>query len=136
MKKTYNRLAVGDRIRFKRNLLGMTQDEMAEKINRASKYYADIERGNCGMSIETLLALSESLNMSLDYIIYGDIDKKEIKVHTDEVAAVLNLLNSCSKKNKEYALRILKIFLAACSNETSKESEEAVGKQHVPSTRG
>ena len=32
MKKTYDRLAAGDRIRQKRNLLGFTQDEMAEKI--------------------------------------------------------------------------------------------------------
>ena len=35
MKKTYDRLAAGDRIRQKRNLLGFTQDEMAEKIDRA-----------------------------------------------------------------------------------------------------
>ena len=68
MKKTYDRLAAGDRIRQKRNLLGFTQDEMAEKIDRAAKYYADIERGSCGMSVETLMALSETLDMSLDYI--------------------------------------------------------------------
>lgn len=49
MKKTYDRLAAGDRIRQKRNLLGFTQDEMAEKIDRAAKYYADIERGSCGI---------------------------------------------------------------------------------------
>lgn len=64
MKKTYDRLAAGDRIRQKRNLLGFTQDEMAEKIDRAAKYYADIERGSCGMSVETLMALSEALDMS------------------------------------------------------------------------
>lgn len=63
MKETYDRLAAGDRIRLKRTLLGLTQDEMAERINRAPKYYADIERGSCGMSIETLMALSSSLNM-------------------------------------------------------------------------
>lgn len=113
MKKTYDRLAAGDRLRIKRTLLGMTQDEMAEKINRATKYYADIERGNCGMSIETLLALSESLNMSLDYIIFGEIDKNEELVHTDEVAAIMNLLDSCSDRKRDYALRILKLFLVA-----------------------
>ena len=35
MKETYDRLAAGDRIRLKRTLLGLTQDEMAERINRA-----------------------------------------------------------------------------------------------------
>lgn len=116
MQKTYDRLAAGDRLRLKRTLLGMTQDEMAEKINRATKYYADIERGNCGMSIETLLALSEALNMSLDYIISGKISESDERIHTDEVAAVMDLLNSCNKKNRLYALRMLKLFLAACSN--------------------
>ena len=40
------------------HLLGMTQEEMAERIGRVPKYYADIERGSCGMSVETLMAVS------------------------------------------------------------------------------
>lgn len=114
MNQTYDRLAVGDRLRLKRTLLELTQDEMAEKINRATKYYADIERGNCGMSIETLLALSKTLNMSLDYILFGDIDKERETIHTDETTAVINLLDNCSERNRTYALRMLKLFLAAC----------------------
>ena len=91
MKETYDRLAAGDRIRLKRTLLGLTQDEMAERINRAPKYYADIERGSCGMSIETLMALSSSLNMSLDYIIYGkNFSENEKEQHTEEVAAIID----------------------------------------------
>lgn len=123
MKKTYDRLAAGDRLRLKRTLLGMTQDEMAEKINRATKYYADIERGNCGMSIETLLALAESLNMSLDFIIYGEIDEKDSGIHTDEVEAVMNLLDSCSKRKRNYAMRILKLFLVACDSDTEQKMD-------------
>ena len=41
MKKTYDRLATGDRIRQKRNLLGFTQDEMAEKIESLTKLKKD-----------------------------------------------------------------------------------------------
>jgi Predicted transcriptional regulators len=117
MKLTYDRLAVGDRLRKKRTLLDMTQDEMAEKINRAPKYYADIERGNCGMSIETLLALSDTLNMSLDYILFGDIEKERETIHTEETAAVMNLLDHCDEKDRNYAMRMLKLFLVACRKE-------------------
>lgn len=116
MQNTYDRLAAGDRLRLKRTLLGMTQDEMAEKINRATKYYADIERGNCGMSIETLLALSETLNMSLDYIILGVIDDNKEEIHTEEVAAVMNQLDNCEKQKRNYALQMLKLFLTACGS--------------------
>ena len=34
MSDTYNRLAAGERLRLKRTLLGMTQEEMAERIGR------------------------------------------------------------------------------------------------------
>ena len=118
MKETYDRLAAGDRIRLKRTLLGLTQDEMAERINRAPKYYADIERGSCGMSIETLMALSSSLNMSLDYIIYGkNFSENEKEQHTEEVAAIINMLDNSSVRNQKYAKEMLNLFLAACPAE-------------------
>ena len=109
MKKTYDRLAAGERIRLKRNLLGFTQDEMAEKI----KYYADIERGSCGMSVETLMALSEALDMSLDYIIYGkENNENGYPGQTAEVSAILTMLNNSEQRERDYALRLLKLFLA------------------------
>lgn len=114
MKLTYDRLSVGDRLRLKRTLLGFTQDEVAEKIDRAAKYYADIERGNCGMSVETLMALSFTLDMSLDYIIFGETgSEQEKRQHTDEVTAIIETLNSLPKKQHSYALRLLKLFLSA-----------------------
>ena len=117
MKKTYDRLAAGERIRLKRNLLGFTQDELSEKIDRASKYYADIERGNCGMSIETLMSISEILDLSLDYVVYGNTkSSREDLSHTDEVFAILELLNNSSERKRKYALRMLKLFLVACDD--------------------
>ncbi len=124
MSKTYDRLAAGERLRLKRNLLGFTQDEMAEKIDRAAKYYADIERGSCGMSVETLMALSSTLDMSMDYIIYGKVNsERESEQNSDEIVAILEALNHSSKRNQQYALKMLKLFLAACNNsDVDKES--------------
>ena len=124
MKATYDRIAAGDRIRLKRTLLGLTQDEMAEKIDRATKYYADIERGSCGMSIETLMALSSALNMSLDYIIYGKTNsEKEKETNTKERDALIEAINSCSERTKTYSLRLLKLFLAACDDSPTNKSK-------------
>lgn len=116
MSDTYNRLAAGERLRLKRTLLGMTQEEMAERIGRVPKYYADIERGSCGMSVETLMALSHSLNMSLDYIIFGNEANKNVQSHQDEVSAILDILDNFPVQKRDYALRLLKLFIAACSN--------------------
>ncbi len=109
------------REKMKRTLLGFTQDEMAEKIDRAAKYYADIERGSCGMSVETLMALSAVLDMSLDYIIYGTTSSdREAVRQSDEIPAILDTLNSFPAPKQKYALRMLRLFLAACDS-TSPE---------------
>lgn len=86
---------------------------MAEKIDRAAKYYADIERGSCGMSVETLMALSENLDLTIDYIIYGNgVDKNGYPNETAEVSAILTMLDHSEQRERDYALRLLKLFLA------------------------
>ncbi len=117
MNSTYDRLAAGDRLRLKRTLLGWSQEKIAERINRAPKYYADIERGSCGMSIETLISISSVLNMPADYILFGISEKDNVTIHTEETSAVIDLLDACSECNRAYALQILKLFLAACCND-------------------
>ena len=116
MKKTYDRLIVGERLRLKRTALGLTQDDMSEKIDRVPKYYADIERGSCGMSIETLLALSSALNMSLDYIIFGPTSEEEQHKHEDELFAIIEMLDQASDRKRSYAMKLLKLFLIACDS--------------------
>ena len=87
---------------------------MAEKIDRASKYYADIERGSCGMSVETLMALSENLDLTIDYIIYGiDNNENGYPNETAEVSAILTMLDHSEQRERDYALRLLKLFLAS-----------------------
>lgn len=86
---------------------------MAEKIDRAAKYYADIEHGSCGMSVETLMALSENLDLTIDYIIYGNgVDKNGYPNETAEVSAILTMLDHSEQRERDYALRLLKFFLA------------------------
>lgn len=110
---TYDRLAVGDRIRQKRVTLGLTQDELSEMIGRVPKYCADIERGNCGMSIETMLSFSKVLHLPLDYMIYGEASTDYLSHITDETTAILEQLDSCDKRQRKYALRLLQLFIAA-----------------------
>lgn len=122
MKGTYDRLAAGERLRLQRTLLDFTQNEVAEKVDRAAKYYADIERGSCGMSVETLMAISSTLNLTLDYVIYGKTySENEQKSHTDDVCAILDLLDNSSERKRKYALRMLKLFLVACDGLPDEE---------------
>lgn len=117
-KLTYNRYVVGERLRLKRTLLGFTKEQIAEKMEHSAKYYADIERGSCGMSIETLMALSKVLDMKLDYIIYGYISESNVESHTDEVRALIELINSADMRTQKNALNLLRLFLTAITTST------------------
>lgn len=110
MKLQYNRVQAGDRIRKKRQLLNMTQDAASDKIGISTKYFADIERGSCGMSIETLISIGTLLDMSLDYIIYGKVyDEAESQKHSDEFVAILSLMDNIPENKRQYALRMLQL---------------------------
>lgn len=68
---SYDRALVGERIKKQRMKLGMSQQELGERIDRATKYCSDIECGKCGMSIENLIAIANVLGVSVDYILFG-----------------------------------------------------------------
>lgn len=118
-RETYDRIAVGERIRMKRTLIGLSQDELAEQIDRAPKYCSDIERGTCGMSVETMLALSQSLDMPLDYMMFGIASEEVVKNQSDNILSILGILSNCDEKKQSYALRLLKLFVASMSDGTS-----------------
>ncbi len=118
-KETYDRKAAGNRIREKRRQLGITMKEAAEKLGRVPTYYADIERGSCGMSVETMIAISRLYHMSLDYLILGAEEEKTEdagRTYQEETEAVYQLLNHVSKKERLYAAKVLRTFLIACSD--------------------
>ena len=127
---TYDRKAVGKRIREKRRQLGITIREAAEKLGKVPTYYADIERGNCGMSVETMLAISRLYHMSLDHLIFGkeDTEGEAVRIYSEETESVYQLLTHISKKERIYAAKVLRTFLIACNDIRieEKESEETI----------
>ncbi len=123
-KETYDRYAVGERIQKRRQSLGISQEELAERIDRATKYCSDIERGMCGMSVETMLAFSEHLEMSLDYMMYGKNADTEIDAFENTADTLIlehvkmkQLLNQCSRRQYSYVLRLIELFVEATKSE-------------------
>lgn len=64
--------AMGSRIKAERKKLGLTQEGLAELVNVSSHYIYEIERGMKSMSLETLMLIAEKMEISVDYILYGN----------------------------------------------------------------
>lgn len=69
-KKPLN-VAIGKRIQFSRERAGFTQEQLAERIDRSTQFISTIERGVAGPSLETIISLSEKLNVSCDWLLRG-----------------------------------------------------------------
>ena len=117
---TYDRITVGKRIHQKRIQLGLSQDELAVRINRATKYCSDIERGMCGMSIETMLSISKALDMSLDYMMFGEISEVEKEWQQKDALTLIHIIEKAPATQMNYAIRLLKLFIAAIGNSDIK----------------
>ena len=87
---------MGNRIRELRRKNGMTQEQLAEKLEISSKHMSCIERGLSGMSIEHLSNLSKVLNVSLDYLVNGSIENK----YQNIPQTVVDIFNSLDEEKR------------------------------------
>ena len=87
---------IGKRIAKRRNVLDMTQAELAEKAEISPTYTGNVERGAI-CSIETLMKLCSALNVTPDYLLLG-VDKE---YRSDTLDDIKDALFRCDPKKKE-----------------------------------
>ena len=105
----YNKTAAGKRMSSQRKRLGLTRGQMADSIGKTEKYYSDIERGYCGMSLETMIGIADVLGVSLDYITFGEDFEDDLP---GEAKRILFYLNHCGEQKRKKALQLLQVYLA------------------------
>ena len=71
MQAIFDYRAMGRRVRECRTERGMTQEMLAEKAGISTSFIGHIERGEKQASVDTVVTLSQCLNISLDYLLMG-----------------------------------------------------------------
>ena len=64
---------MGKRVRKQRQPIGLTQQELAERIGVSTSFVGHVERGTRKASLETLVALSNALGVGVDYLLAGSL---------------------------------------------------------------
>jgi transcriptional regulator with XRE-family HTH domain len=70
------KILLGKRVKYLRRLRDMTQAQLAEKLNLSVNYISQIETGIASPTFETLVKLSEGLEISLKELFDFDSPKK------------------------------------------------------------
>ena len=73
----FDSYATGKRIQHLRKVKGMTQEELAIKLNISDRHLRRIERGEEAQSIDLFAELKETFRTTLDYLIVGQSPSEE-----------------------------------------------------------
>lgn len=103
------RILFGERLRGKRNALGFTQEYVSEQIGITLRFYQMIERGEKSVSLDTLIRLSQTLSLSVDYLLFGNLPDSP----GNPIAEILQRLSS---EQREDAVKILTLYAKACGD--------------------
>ena len=96
---------IGKRLRICRTELGLTREKMSELADIGTGYYGQLEVGTSQMSIDTLIKLSRSMHLPMEYILFGT------GYEPGDPSAVVDLLGRCTPRELKMAEEVLKIFL-------------------------
>ena len=96
---------IGQRLRQRRQELGLTREKMSELADIGTGYYGQLEVGTSQMSIDTLIKLSTSMHLPMEYILLGS------GYEPGDASAIIDLLNRCTPRELTLAEDVLKLFL-------------------------
>lgn len=102
--KYYDR-KMGNRIRQARILEGYTQQKLGELCDVGNQQISMIETGQSGIASSTLVKMSRALNVSTEYILFGQVARGSDPID--------NLLNRLSPYQQEQAIELLRLFVEA-----------------------
>ena len=100
-----NLLEIGSRITERRKKLGMTQEMLAEKGDLTPQFVSYAESGKRAMRPENVIKLARALEVSVDYLLTGDIVDKDLLILSDKMRKlspemlriVENIIDECNK---------------------------------------
>ncbi len=98
---------IGEKIRYFRNLRGLSQEATAEKSELSYRIYSDIERGKVNTRILTLLKICNVLDITPNDILVEPSDY-DISINAENL---LSTLSNYTAHEKETACKLLQTYL-------------------------
>ncbi len=89
-----NYYEIGQRIRKNRKAIGLSQEELAEKVGISATHMSHIETGNTKLSLPVLVSLAEALEVSADELLF----EAKPTSRSADLNDIMAMLGDCSSK--------------------------------------
>ena len=98
--------SVGALIAVRRKTLGLTQGELAERVNIEQESMSRIETGTITPSLGRLISLADALDCPVETLLRPASHRKQ-----DQILVVAELLNQLNGAERDFALGVVKDFV-------------------------
>ena len=103
---------IGQRIRLYRKQQGLSQEELAEKVNISTTHMSHIETANTKLSLPVWVDIAQVLGVRAD-----DLLEDNLKCSLESTMKDLSwIIGQCSEKEAELILEIAKIVKSTMGN--------------------
>jgi len=108
----------GASVKSRRNELGFTRDQLAERVMISVDMIGRVERGTNGLNFKHIANLAEALNCTIPYLFGGRdfIDNREMKNPTNERDRLLKEIHETLLESSTDSLRTIKSIVQAVNN--------------------
>lgn len=96
---------IGARIQAVRRERGLTQDDFANRVGVSRSAVAQWETGRAGQVTGNLSRLAAVLDVSVEYLMYGDDKRAAGEVRQGDELALLRLYRECDPEDRQMLLR-------------------------------
>ena len=104
-------IKIGKYIAGKRKALGMTQKQLAEKLNMSDKSVSKWERGICLPDVSVYMELCEILGISINEFLAGeDIDAENVEKKSEDNIIQVTKDSKKKQKNLKSILAVVTTF--------------------------
>lgn len=97
---------IGTRISERRKLVGLTQEQLAEKMEVSIQMISNLERGVKAIRIDNLTRISQVLGVSTDYILTGEQTNRDINTLAEQISQL-----------SEDKRKMIEVLVAYCLDE-------------------
>lgn len=111
----YDTQLIGARLQAARKAKHYTQDYVSARANIGEKFLSQIECGKAGLSVQTLLALCEILEVSPNYVLLADSGLSDHRLQ--------ELMNRLTPRQRQDAETLLTIFVRGCLESGAASSQ-------------
>ncbi len=99
---------LGERIREERLRLNLTQAQLAEAIDISDTYMGAIERGERGLTLDTLVRLVNRLGISIDYLLADSVSDNDSNI----IEQFRQIIDGHSLAQKQMAIHVLRTLFS------------------------